>query len=125
MMREMLKSKIHRAVVTGADLHYVGSLEVDSDLLAAADLLPSEKVQVVNLDNGARFETYVIPGAAGQGQIRANGGAAHLAKAGDLVLIISYCHVEDSKAATHVPRVIFVDDQNRVAEPATGTPSSP
>jgi len=114
MLREMFKSKIHRAVVTGADIDYMGSLEVDTDLLAAADLIPNEKVQVVNLETGARFETYVIPGEKGAGQVRANGGAALLARPGDVILVISYCVLAEEEARTHQPVIAFVDEKNRL-----------
>jgi aspartate 1-decarboxylase len=123
----MLKSKIHRATVTQADLHYVGSLTVDADLMQAADLLPGEQVQVVDINNGARLETYVIEGPRGSGVIGINGAAARLVHPGDLVIIISYASLEDAEARAFVPRVVHVDAGNRVtgtgtdaAEPAPG-----
>src|SRR5919109_5604513 len=98
MLRTMLKSKIHRATVTQADLHYVGSITIDVDLMDAADLLPGEQVSIVDVDNGARLETYVIPGERGSGIIGINGAAAHLVHPGDLVILISYAAMEDAEA---------------------------
>ncbi len=114
MRRILMKSKIHRATVTDANLDYVGSLTVDPELMAAADLLPHEKVQIVDIDNGARLETYVIEGEAGSGTIGVNGAAARLVQAGDKVIIISYAEFEEEEARTHQPTVVFVDDRNRV-----------
>lgn len=114
MFRTMLKSKIHRATVTQADLHYVGSLTIDSDLMAAADLLPGEQVDIVDIDNGNRLSTYVIEGPPGSNIIGINGAAARLISPGDLVIIIGYAVVPDDKAGQLVPRVIFVDEQNRI-----------
>ncbi|HEY8450941.1 MAG: aspartate 1-decarboxylase [Micromonosporaceae bacterium] len=114
MWRTMLKSKIHRATVTQADLHYVGSVTVDSDLMEAADLLPGEQVSVVNITNGARLETYVIPGEAGSGVIGINGAAARLVAPGDLVIILSYAVMDDEAARTFRPRIVHVDAANRV-----------
>jgi aspartate 1-decarboxylase len=113
MRRMLCKSKIHRAVLTGADLHYVGSLTVDRDLLEAADLVEYEKVQVVNINNGARLETYVIPGARGTGAMQLNGAAARLGMPGDPVIVISYGELEDSELEGFAPRVVFVDEKNR------------
>ncbi|HLR83803.1 MAG TPA: aspartate 1-decarboxylase [Nocardioidaceae bacterium] len=122
MIRTMLKSKIHRATVTQADLHYVGSVTVDADLLDAADLLPGELVHVVDIDNGARLETYTIAGDRGSGVIGMNGAAARLVHPGDLVILIAYAQLTDSEARTYEPRVVFVDEDNRVvsngADPA-------
>ena len=115
MLRTMLKSKIHRATVTQADLHYVGSVTIDADLLDAADLLPGEKVAIVDVTNGARLETYTIAGPRGSGVIGINGAAARLVHEGDLVIIISYCTVDDAEARDLVPRVVFVDSANRIA----------
>jgi aspartate 1-decarboxylase len=115
----MLKSKIHRATVTQADLHYVGSLTVDADLMRAADLLPGEQVHVVDINNGARLETYVIEGQPGSGSIGINGAAARLVHPGDLVIIISYAALDDAEARTFVPRVVHVDAANTVV--GTGT----
>jgi len=114
MLRSMLKSKIHRATITGTHLSYEGSITIDSDLMAAADILPDEKVQVVNLNNGMRFETYVIKGDAGSGTVCLNGAAARCAEPGDVVIIISYCHLDDAEAKKHVPTVVKVDEHNRI-----------
>jgi aspartate 1-decarboxylase len=114
MRRTMMKSKLHRATVTQADLHYVGSLTLDRDLMDAADLLPNEKIQVVDIDNGARLETYVIPGERGSGVVCMNGAAARLVSPGDLVIIISYAELEDAEAQTWEPRAVLVDENNRV-----------
>lgn len=109
----MLKSKIHRATVTDANLHYVGSLTVDADLMRACDLLPGELVHVVDIDNGARLETYVIEGEAGSGVIGINGAAARLVHTGDLVIIIAYAQLSEDELDEHRPRVVFVDGRNR------------
>ncbi len=114
MMRELMKSKIHRATVTDAHLDYVGSLTVDADLMAAADLLAHEKVHVVNINTGARFETYVIEGEAGSGVLCANGAAARLVQPGDLVIVISYGLYTEAEAKDHSPRIAFVDPKNRI-----------
>ena len=116
MMRTMLKSKIHRATVTQADLHYVGSVTVDEDLLDAADLIPGEQVAIVDITNGARLETYVIPGERGTGVIGINGAAAHLVHPGDLVILISYGSYDEAELRDYTPRVVFVDADNRVAD---------
>jgi aspartate 1-decarboxylase len=124
----MLKSKIHRATVTQADLHYVGSVTVDEDLMDAADLLAGEQVAVVDITNGARLETYVIPGARGSGVIGINGAAAHLVHPGDLVILIGYGLMDDTEAKSHLPRVVHVDAANRVvelgADPAAPAPGA-
>ncbi len=114
MMRVMLKSKIHRATVTQADLHYVGSIAIDRELMQAADLLENEQVVIADITNGARLETYVIPAPAGSGTIGINGAAAHLVSEGDLVIIMSYATVEDSEARAMKPTVVHVDENNRV-----------
>ena len=114
MMRVMLKSKIHRATVTQADLHYVGSIAIDRELMQAADLLENEQVVIADITNGARLETYVIPALAGSGTIGINGAAAHLVNEGDLVIIMSYATVEDSEARAMKPTVVHVDENNRV-----------
>src|SRR3954462_6944218 len=114
MFRTMLKSKIHRATVTQADLHYVGSVTIDGDLMEAADLLPGEQVAIVDINNGLRLETYVIEGPRGSGVIGINGAAARLVHEGDLVIIISYATVTDAEARTMRPKVVFVDAANRV-----------
>src|SRR5919112_1769369 len=128
MFRTMLKSKIHRATVTQADLHYVGSVTIDADLMEAADLLPGEQVAIVDVTNGARLETYVIAGPRGSGVIGINGAAARLVHEGDLVILISYGVMEDAEARKYVPRVVFVDSENRVvgtgSDPAEALPSS-
>ncbi|WP_149360447.1 aspartate 1-decarboxylase [Lolliginicoccus suaedae] len=116
MFRTMLKSKIHRATVTQADLHYVGSVTVDADLLDAADLIEGEKVTIVDINNGARLETYVISGERGSGVIGINGAAAHLVHPGDLVILISYGVMEDAEARAYEPRIVFVDEQNAQIE---------
>jgi aspartate 1-decarboxylase len=127
-MRIMMKSKIHRATVTQADLHYVGSVTLDSALMEAADLLEGEQVSIVDITNGARIETYVIPGPAGSGVIGINGAAAHLVHPGDLVIVMSYAVLEDAEARALKPRVVHVDEKNRVvkigddaAEPVPGS----
>ncbi|GLZ06356.1 aspartate 1-decarboxylase [Actinomadura sp. NBRC 104412] len=128
MFRTMFKSKIHRATVTQADLHYVGSLTVDRDLLDAADLLPGEQVQVVDIDNGARLETYLIEGERGSGVIGVNGAAARLVQPGDLVIIISYAVMSDAEARAFVPKVVHVDRTNSIIalgdDPAEPVPGS-
>lgn len=116
MYRTMLKSKIHRATVTQADLHYVGSVTVDEDLMEAADLLAGEQVSIVDITNGSRLETYVIAGERGSGVIGINGAAAHLVHPGDLVILIAYGQMDDAEAATHQPRVVFVDASNHILE---------
>src|SRR5882757_5893567 len=121
MQRTMLKSKIHRATVTQADLHYVGSVTVDEDLMDAADLLAGEQVAIVDVTNGARLETYVIAGPRGSGVIGINGAAARLVHPGDLVILIAYGTMESAEARTFVPRVVFVDADNRIC----GTGSDP
>ncbi|MEZ0051298.1 aspartate 1-decarboxylase [Mycobacterium sp. MAA66] len=113
MLRTMLKSKIHRATVTQADLHYVGSVTIDADLMDAADLLEGEQVTIVDIDNGNRLVTYAITGERGTGIIGINGAAAHLIHPGDLVILIAYGTMEDAEAKAFRPRVIFVDGQNR------------
>lgn len=116
MFRTMLKSKLHRAVVTEANLNYMGSITIDEALMEAANILPNEKVQIVNNNNGARFETYVITGERNSGVICLNGAAARLVQPGDTVIIITYVLVDDKEARDHQPTVVFVDEQNRVAE---------
>jgi aspartate 1-decarboxylase len=117
MQRHLMKSKIHRATITSADLHYEGSLTVDENLLDAADLVAHEEVQVVNVNNGARFSTYVIPGPRGSGVMQLNGAAARLGLPGDLVILISYGVFTAEEAKRHSPRVVLVDDQNRIIRP--------
>ncbi len=113
-MRTMLKSKIHRALVTDANLHYEGSVTVDPDLMEAADLLPYEQVHVLAIDNGARLQTYVIEGERGSGHIVVNGAAAHLIHKGDTVIILSYVTLPEDDARRLEPRLVYVDDQNRI-----------
>ena len=115
MYRTMCKSKIHRATVTGADLNYVGSITIDPELMEAADLLEYEQVHVVNVNNGARFETYVIPGVRGNGEICLNGAAARLAHPGDKVIVISYGQYAEEEMERYRPVFIFVDEHNRIA----------
>ncbi len=114
MLRTMMTSKIHRATVTHADLHYVGSVTVDEDLLDAADLLPGELVHIVDITNGARLETYTIAGQRGSGVIGINGAAARLVHPGDLVILIGYGQMETVEARQHRPHVVFVDAANRI-----------
>jgi len=109
----MAKSKIHRATITEANLHYEGSITIDSALMEQADILPGERVQVVDISNGARFETYAITGPANSGVVCVNGAAARLVQPGDLVILITYCHLPDEQAKKHKLQVIFVDGQNR------------
>lgn len=115
MVIEVLKSKIHRAVVTEANLHYVGSCTIDEDLMEAANLIPNEKITVVDVDNGNRLDTYVIKGKRGSGVISMNGAAARLVQPGDVVIIMSYCQMEFEKAKTFEPRVIFPLEGNRLS----------
>jgi len=116
MQRTMCKAKIHRASVTQANLNYIGSITIDQDLLEAADIYPYEKVQVVNVSNGSRLETYTIAGARGSGVICLNGAAARLNAEGDIVIIISYGEYNEQEIRFLVPRVIFVDADNRITE---------
>ncbi len=116
MYRLMCKSKIHVATVTGANLNYVGSITIDSSLMEAADILPYEKVQVVNNNNGSRLETYVIAGPAGEGDVCLNGAAARLVQPGDQVIIISYAGMTGEELKNFKPRVIFVDHLNRIKD---------
>lgn len=112
----MMNGKIHRAQVTEADLNYVGSITIDEDILDAVGMLPNEKVQVVNNNNGARFETYIIPGKRGSGVICVNGAAARLVQKGDIVIIISYVHVDDKEARNHKPTVAIMGENNTIKE---------
>ena len=111
--RRMMKSKIHRATVTDANLNYVGSITIDTDLMAAADLLEWEQVAIVDIDNGNRFETYVIPGAAGSGAMCLNGAAARLVHPGDRIIVISYADYDQSELANFAPTIVHVDRTNR------------
>ena len=127
-MRVMMKSKIHRATVTQADLHYVGSVTLDAALMEAADLIEGEQVAIVDVTNGARLETYVIAGERDSGVVGINGAAAHLVHPGDLVIIISYAVLSDAEARTLEPSVVHVGDQNRIVklgkDPAEPVPGS-
>lgn len=114
MRRTMLKSKIHRATVTQADLHYEGSVTIDDNLLQAADILPNEQVSIWNITNGNRFETYALRGEPGSGVICINGAAARLVSPGDLVIIASYVELEDQEAKQWEPHLVFVDEKNRM-----------
>ena len=116
MQRTMMKSKIHRATVTGADLNYVGSITLDPALLSAADILEHEQVHVLDLDNGARFETYAIGG--GPGDVVLNGAAARLVHTGDRVIVISYAAYDEAELARYEPRIVHVDERNRIVAPA-------
>ncbi len=116
MQRTMCKGKIHRATVTQANLNYVGSITIDADLLDAADIYPYEKVQVVDINNGARLETYTIAGARGSGVICLNGAAARLVSEGDLVIIISYAQYSEQEIRTLEPHIVFVDADNHITE---------
>jgi aspartate 1-decarboxylase len=128
MIRTMMKSKIHRATVTQADLHYVGSVTIDEDLLDAANLLPGELVHIVDIDNGARLETYTIAGQRGSGVIGINGAAARLVHPGDLVIVIAYGQLEDAEARAFQPNVVFVDADNAIMvtghDPAEALPGT-
>lgn len=114
MQIQLLKSKIHRVKITQAELHYVGSITVDEDLMDAANIIENEKVQVVNINNGERLETYVIKGERGSGMICLNGPAARKAQVGDVVILISYCSLDFEEAKKYKPRVIFPDDHNKL-----------
>lgn len=116
MFREMMKSKIHRATVTEANLHYVGSITIDEAILEQVDILPNEKVQIVNNNNGARLETYVISGTRGSGVICLNGAAARLVQPGDTVIIMSYVWLEEREALHHQPKIAIMDEKNQIAE---------
>jgi len=128
MLRTMLTSKIHRGTVTQADLHYVGSVTVDEDLMDAADLLQGEQVAVVDVTNGARLQTYVITGPRGSGVIGINGAAARLVHPGDLVILLAYGQLDDAEARVRQPKVVFVDADNRIVgtghDPAQGLAGS-
>lgn len=113
MQRFMLRSKIHRATVTGTELHYEGSIGLDRNLIEAADLLPGEMVQVLNLNTGGRLETYVIEAPAGSGQVVLNGPAARTAQPGDLIILLAFCAVSEEEACRLKPRIVYVDAQNR------------
>ncbi len=112
----MLKSKIHRATVTGSDLHYVGSITIDPELLEAGDILEHELVHVLDIDNGARFETYTIAGERGSGEMRINGAAARLVHRGDTLIVVSYAQYDEAELEAHEPKVVHVNADNRIVE---------
>ena len=114
MLISLLKSKIHRATVTGADLNYIGSISIDEDLMIVAGLLEYEKVHILNITNGSRLETYVIKAKKGSGEICINGAAAHHVKRGDMIIIIAYCRIKNKNIKSHSPQVVHVDEKNRV-----------
>ncbi len=116
MLRNMMNGKIHRATVTEANLNYVGSITIDEDILDAVGMIANEKVQIVNNNNGARLETYIIPGERGSGVICLNGAAARLVQKGDIVIIISYALIAEEKVAAHKPKVAIMDEDNRIKE---------
>lgn len=116
MQRYMMKSKVHRATVTGADLDYEGSIGIDEALMESADLLPNEKVDVYNITNGERFSTYVIPEQKNSGAMVLNGAAARRATVGDLIIVVSYCMMEEKEARGLSPRIIMVDEHNRITK---------
>jgi len=118
MRRTLLKSKIHRATVTDADLHYVGSMTLDPELMKAADLVVHERIEVYDVTNGERFATYVIEGEPGAGEVILNGAAAHKVTPGDLVIVCSYADYDADELAGHEPSVVFVDERNRIVETA-------
>jgi len=123
-MRTMLKGKIHRARVTQVNLDYEGSITIDKLLMEASDILPNEQVEVLNINNGARFSTYAIEGEANSGVIGINGAAARLVAKGDMIIILSYCQVPDDEAIAMAPTVVYVDEKNRVIEPSPVVPLS-
>ena len=114
MIIETLKGKIHRATVTEADLNYIGSLTLDEDLMVAAGLMEFEKIQVLDITNGNRLETYVIKGKRGSGEVCINGAAAHLVNKGDLVIIVAYCQLIDNESLNHKPKIVYVDGENKI-----------
>jgi len=117
-MRTMLKSKIHRARITQVNLDYEGSITIDKFLMEASDILPFERVEVLNINNGARFSTYAIEGEANSGVIGINGAAARLVAKGDIVIVLCYCYVPDDEAAVMTPTMVYVDSKNRIIEPS-------
>jgi aspartate 1-decarboxylase len=121
MMRTVLKSKVHRATITETELDYSGSLTLDSDIMAAADILPFERVLVVNFNNGVRFETYIIVGEKGSGTVCLNGPAARLGMPGDIVTVMSFAAIDDAEVPQIKPRTVYVDRDNRVTEIKEGT----
>ncbi|WP_251554143.1 aspartate 1-decarboxylase [Neobacillus muris] len=123
MFRTMMNAKIHRAIVTEANLNYVGSITIDEDLLDAVGMIANEKVQIVNNNNGARLETYIIPGERGSGVVCLNGAAARLVQPGDVVIIISYIMVPEEKLSTHKPKVAIMDERNKIKELINAEPA--
>ena len=123
MRRRMMKSKIHRATVTGASLHYIGSISIGEELMALADILPNEQVAVLDIENGARFETYAIVGEPGE--VRVNGAAARLCAPGDKVIVLTYADYDDGELAGFAPRVVHVDGANRVVDLASKVGAEP
>lgn len=121
MLRYMLKSKVHRAVVTQADLDYVGSITIDKDIMDAADIVPNEKVTIVNNNNGERFETYVIEGEPGSKTICLNGAAARLVQKGDIIIILTYTLLQDEECLNHKPKLVFVNEDNTVQKICLGS----
>jgi aspartate 1-decarboxylase len=124
MQRIMFKSKIHRATVTSANLHYEGSLTVDADLLDAADILPFEQIHVWDVSNGARLVTYALPGVRGSGEVCVNGAGAHLVKPGDLIIVATYAMMTGKRARKHEPDVVFVDESNKIRAASSAERSS-
>ncbi|WP_024121841.1 aspartate 1-decarboxylase [Bacillus halotolerans] len=124
MYRTMMSGKLHRATVTEANLNYVGSITIDEDLIDVVGMLPNEKVQIVNNNNGARLETYIIPGQRGSGVVCLNGAAARLVQEGDKVIIISYKMMSDQEAANHQPKVAVLNDQNKIEQMLGQEPAS-
>lgn len=120
MLRYMLKSKVHRATVTEADLNYIGSITIDRDIMDAADILPNEKVTIVNNNNGERFETYVIEGERGSKTICLNGAAARLVQKGDVIIILTYTILDDQESKNHQPKLVFVNPENEVEKVCLG-----
>jgi aspartate 1-decarboxylase len=116
MLLEMMQAKIHRAVVSDADLNYIGSITIDETLLKAAGILPHQKVQVLDINNGARFETYTLAGKPDSGIITVNGAAARLAQPKDIIIIISYAWMDEKEAAVHQPKVVLVDERNKIID---------
>jgi aspartate 1-decarboxylase len=124
MFRTMMNAKIHRAKVTEANLNYVGSITIDEDILDAVGMVPNEKVQIVNNNNGARFETYIIPGERGSGVICLNGAAARLVQKDDIIIIISYVLVPEEKLSSHKPKIAIMDENNKIKELIVEEPAS-
>ncbi|MCU9593676.1 aspartate 1-decarboxylase [Caldibacillus thermolactis] len=124
MYRTMMKGKLHRARVTEANLNYVGSITIDEDLLDAVNMLANEKVQIVNNNNGARFETYIIPGKRGSGVICLNGAAARLVQPGDVIIIISYCLIAEENVRRHKPKIAVLNEENKIIEMIESEPES-